>query len=91
MALQLALAFVAEATPESLPCTEQCPDDDSSGTCPSDCFACACCNHRSVFEAAADPKVLPIEVALVLTDLEAVAPRAPAPAVLLRPPILPLA
>jgi hypothetical protein len=91
MALQLTLAFVAEASPELLPCTTQCPDDDGSGTCPPDCLACTCCHHPSVFEAVADPKVQPVAIALALTDQPVAAPRAPAPAVLLRPPIVALA
>lgn len=91
MALHLALACVADVVQEDVPCTQQCPDDDSSGKCPPACPACVCCHHTSVFDVAAEVKVVPAPIVAVLTDLRLVAPRAPAPAKLLRPPIIDIA
>lgn len=88
MAIHLALACVVDVVaPDEVPCSQQCPDDDSSGKCPPNCPACVCCHHTSLFDVAGDVKVLPVPVVAVLTDLRLVAPRAPAPVVLLRPPI----
>ncbi len=91
MALHLALACVTDVVSEQLPCTEQCPDDDSSGKCPPSCPACVCCHHTGVFSLAAEVKVVPVTIVGVVTDLRLVAPLAPAPSELLRPPIIAIA
>jgi hypothetical protein len=91
LALQLALTCAVTGAADPSPCAERCPDDDPRGQCPPDCGACACCHHASVFEVSTEPRVQTSPARAALPHQLLLAPPAPAPGPLLRPPILTLA
>ena len=90
MACYVALA-TGDRSAEASACSQQCPDDDSSGKCPPDCATCVCCPHLRMMAVCTDMKpMLPSGSSEVPERLLAV-PQSPEPGEILHVPIIPLA